>query len=279
MMQSRLFESEDTLTLPTRPSRPQRGRVHSVERAISLLEALSEDDKGLRLSDLATRTSLSPSTVHRLMTTLEGRSFVQFDQLRGLWHVGRQAFAVGATFEHRGNFGALALPFMRRLRDQTHETANLGVINQDEMVVLRQIESREIVQTVAAVGGRAPIMSTGMGKAILATYSDEGVTALLARRGMRRLTRNTIVDPGQLRQELQTIRLQGYAVDDEECAPGLKCIAAAVCNGEGEAVYAISISSLPIRLNKERIPMLGRLVAETAKKLTETLGGVFSPKQ
>ena len=251
----------------------RQGRVQSVERALTLLEALAEDDDGHRLSELAARTGLSLSTVHRLLTTLEGRRFVQFDQAHGLWQVGRQAFTIGSTFVRHRNFVAPALPFLRRLRDQTHETANLGVVDEDEVVVLTQVESREIVRAISRVGGRAPIVASGMGKAILATYPDADVAALIERRGLRKLTPNTVTRPARLRQELRTIRAQGYAVDDEESFPGLRCVAAVVHDAQAEALCAISISGLSARMSSERIAPLGRLVSETARMLTDTLGG------
>src|SRR6476619_7847290 len=74
------------------------GGVQSVDRALLIIETLAEDDEGYRLTDLAVRTGLSPSTVHRLLTTLENRRFVQFDRTESKWHVGAQSFAVGATF-------------------------------------------------------------------------------------------------------------------------------------------------------------------------------------
>src|SRR6478609_12008775 len=101
------------------------GGVQSVDRALSIIEALAEDDEGYRLTDLAVRTGLSPSTVHRLLATLEGRRFVQFDRDESKWHIGAQSFVVGSTFMRRRNFSARALPYLRKLRDQTRETANL----------------------------------------------------------------------------------------------------------------------------------------------------------
>jgi len=81
-----------------------------------------EDDEGYRLTDLAVRTGLSTSTVHRLLTTLEKRRFVQFDRDESMWHIGAQSFAVGSTFLRRRNFLTQALPYLRKLRDQTRET-------------------------------------------------------------------------------------------------------------------------------------------------------------
>src|ERR1700716_660423 len=111
---------------------PKDGGVQSVDRALLIIELLAEDDEGYRLTDLAERTGLSPSTVHRLLTTMEERRFVQFDASDGMWHVGRQSFSVGAAFIRRRNFVAQALPFLRRLRDETRETVNLGVADEGE---------------------------------------------------------------------------------------------------------------------------------------------------
>ena len=91
----------------------KEGTVQSVVRALSLLELLGEDDEGYRLSDLSERSGLSPSTVHRLLTTMEQKRFVQFDPYTHLWHVGRQSFSVGAAFVRRRNFVAETIPFLR----------------------------------------------------------------------------------------------------------------------------------------------------------------------
>ena len=145
----------------TEESPGTEGTVQSVTRALSLLELLGEDDEGYRLSDLAERAGLSPSTVHRLLTTMEQKRFVQFDPYTHLWHVGRQSFAVGAAFVRRRNFVAETIPFLRRIRDQTRETVNLAVAEEGEVVILTQVESREIVRAITRAGGRAPMTSSG----------------------------------------------------------------------------------------------------------------------
>lgn len=249
------------------------GAVQSVDRAMLLLEALGEDEEGYRLTDLAIRTGLSPSTAHRLLTTLEKRRFVAFDQSDNMWHVGRQSFAIGSAFIRRRNFVAPALPFLRRLRDLTHETANLGVVDDGEVIVLTQVESREIMRAITKVGGRAPMVTSGIGKAILATYSDEDVAAIIQRHGMRRLTPKSVVRAGELRDALEAVRRDGYAVDDQEFLMGLRCVAAVVYNDHAEALAAISVSGLASRVPQERAPELGRLVRETARELTLALGG------
>lgn len=249
------------------------GSVQSVDRALLLLELLAEDADGYRLTDLATRSGLSPSTVHRLLTTLEKRQFVEFDQSDGLWHVGRKAFQVGSTFSQQRNFVAPSLPFLRRLRDQTRETANLGVAIDGRMVFLAQVESREIMRAITRVGGSTPLVNSGMGKALLSTYSPADVSSLVSSYGMHKFTPNSLTRASELKEHLAQTRRQGYAVDNEEFQQGLRCIAAPVFNQQGEALCAISVSGLAQRLTEDRVAAIGQLVAETAKALTATLGG------
>ena len=150
------------------------GACSPFDRAMTLLEVLSEEDRGQRLTDLARRTGLSLTTVHRLLTTLEQRHFVQFSLGDNLWHVGRQTYMVGSAFVRDRHFVAPALPFLRRLRDLTRETANLGVVDNGEIILVNQIESREITRAISRIGGRTPMTASGMGKAVLSCYSRGG---------------------------------------------------------------------------------------------------------
>src|SRR5205823_3067086 len=228
-----------------------------------------------RLSDLAVRTGLSTSTAHRLLTTLEKRRFVQFDRDGSKWHVGAQSFVVGSTFVRRRNFATQAMPYLRKLRDQTRETANLAVVDDESIIVLTRMESREIMRSLTKVGGRVAMVASGVGKAVLATYSNDDVSAIIHHHGMPRLTEKSIVRPGDLFKELERVRRQGYAIDDEEACMGLRCIAAVVYNDCAEPLAAISVSGMTSRLTDDRLPMLGQTVRAVAGELTVALGGVM----
>jgi len=254
---------------------PRDGGVQSVDRALLIIETLAEDDEGYRLSDLAVRTGLSTSTVHRLLTTLEKRRFVQFDRDESMWHIGAQSFAVGSTFVRRRHFVTQALPYLRKLRDQTRETANLAVVDDGAMVVLTRVESREIMRSVTKVGGRVPMVASGLGKALLSTYSEEDVFAIIQREGMPRLTSKSIVRAGELCKSLHDIRQQGYSVDDEEALTGLRCVSAVVYDDCSEPLAAISVSGKASRVPNDRLPVLGKLVQEVAAELTKALSGAM----
>ena len=262
-----------------KPGPRDLSHVQSVMRALDLLEALSAEPEGLRLSDLARRCGLSVSTVHRLLTTLQYRGFVQFDQAQSIWRVGRSAFLVGSAYVQQRNFVAPALPYLRSLRDQTRETANLGVLSEGQVTVLTQVESREIMRAITRVGGQVPVNVSGMGKAILATYSDADVEAVVAAHGLDSRTRHSKSKLPAFLADIRATRKRGYAVDDEEFIPGLRCLAAPVYGPLGEALCAISISGLSTRLTKERIEELGGLVVAMANRLTTELGGTLPAGQ
>lgn len=255
----------------------RNGRVQSVERAVRLLTALAQSEGGYRLTDLARRTGLSLTTAHRLLTTLEQSRFVQFSTSDNIWHIGVAAFSVGTAYSRERNFAASAMPFLRRLRDQTRETVNLGIVESDEIVVLSQVPSREIDRAVAGIGGRTPIAASGMGKAVLSSYTAGDIDQLIQRRGLRKATAKTLTDPADLRAEISTGSLNGYFVDDEEYRPGVRCVAAPVFDSRGEVVCAISVSGLTSRIPTERIATLGHVVQQAAAQISGCLMAVQDP--
>lgn len=243
--------------------------VQSVTRALVLLETLAEDGAGWRLTDLARRTGLSPSTVHRLLTTLQERRFVQYDAGRQLWSVGQQAFSVGAAFGQRQALVAPALPHLRHLRDLTRETANFGVLDDGEIVVMAQAESREIVRAIARTGGRAGLVNSAMGKAVLSAYAQDEIEAVLALPDGR--ARPIAGRAAALRAEIANASAHGYATDNQDGGKGITCVASPVKNAAGDVVGAISVSGLSARMTAERLPIIGAWVAQAAADFSATL--------
>lgn len=249
------------------------GSVQAVERALRLLEALARRPEGARLSDLAKEVALAVSTTHRLLTTLENQGFAQLDPISSHWHVGRKAFTVGIAYTRWQSFIAAAMPFLRQLRDQTRETANLGILEGGEVITVAQVESREIIRAIAPPGGRAPVMNSGMGKAIVATWPDEAIEALVHRHGLRPFTSRSLRNMQQVRSEIDKIRRLGYACDDEEYTLGMRCVAAVVWSPMGEVLGALSISALSARMDPHDLAVTGQNLRKMADELTRLLGG------
>jgi len=249
------------------------GKNQSLTRALTLLERLSESVEGMNLSDLSQQLGMPPATVHRILSTFEELDFVEQDPETGLWFVGLKAFTVGNAFLNRRDFVALARPYMQALVDQCGETVNLGVIDRGEAVFISQVESREMMRMIVTLGSRSPIHASGVGKAILASKSEQEVSTILQQKGLPRFTDQTIDNPSDLREALDAIRQQGYALDDEEHAVGLRCVAATIFDENAVALAAISLSGPKARIDDRRLHELGAAVRHTADRITAALGG------
>ena len=258
--------------MPSRPGAPV-GQVQSLTRGLSILEALADAEGGLTLTDLAHRVQLPASTAHRLLATLEKMGYVYQAGDLGLWYVGLQAFTVGSTFLANRDFVAQSHSYMRRLMEQSGETANLAILDGTEAVFIAQVQCHEMMRTLVKLGSRVPLHASGVGKAIFAALPDEQIEAILKVMGLPRITENTIVVPETMWAALRVIRQRGYSFDDEEHARSTRCVAATVYDEHAEPLGAISLAGPSSRLSDERIRQLGPIVAHTAEELTRKLGG------
>ena len=249
------------------------GQVRSLTRALTLLRHLAESGDGMSLTELSESASLPPSTTHRLLTTLESERFVRPDPHGGLWRIGVAAFFVGTAFARSRDKLSLARPYLRRLMETTGETANLFVESDNEAICIGQIESRHAMRAITGVGGRVLLHSSGTGKVLLAHMEPSRRQRMIATMALPRETQRTIIDRAQLEAELNEVIQLGYAVDDEEHALGLRCVAAPLFDELGRAVAAVSISGPSARITIERLPVLGRMVAQAALEATRDYGG------
>ena len=250
-------------------------QVQSLVRALSLVNRLAAADEGASLTEVAQQVGLSPSTAHRLLTTLEQERYVHFDAERRLWSVGVQAFVTGSAFLRTRSLVAVARPQMRSLMEESEETVNLAVEDQFEAIYLSQVECRQMMRAFARPGGRVPLHCSSVGKALLSAMEDTDLAKVLHRRGLPRLTVKTIDTTAALRLDLARARERGYAIDDEENAVGLRCIAAVIFNENRDPVAAMSLSGPMARIADARIPLLGELVRRRADAVTAQLGGVL----
>jgi IclR family transcriptional regulator, acetate operon repressor len=249
------------------------GQVQSLTRGLSLLEALAAAESGLSLTDLARRVELAPSTAHRLLATLEKMGYVYQGGDLARWYVGLQAFTVGSSFLANRDFVAQSHPYLRRLMEQSGETANLGILDGTEAVFIDQVQCRETMRTIVKLGSRVPLHASGVGKAIFAALPDEQIDALVKVKGLPRITANTITSPEIMWASIRVIRQRGFSFDDEEHLPGTRCVAAPIYDEHAEALGALSLAGPLSRLPDDRIKQLGPLVAHTAEELTRRLGG------
>ncbi len=248
-------------------------QVQSLVRALALLNRIAESsDDGATLTDLAQQVGLPSSTAHRLLTTLEQERYVRFNHEGRHWSVGVQAFVVGYTFTKTRSLAGIARPHMRHLMEDGGETVNLAVEDEGEAVYLAQVECRQMMRAFARPGSRVPLHCSAVGKAMLSAASNKRLAKILHQRGMPRLTVKTITSPSALRADLERVRACGYAVDDEEHAIGLRCLAAPIFDETGDVAAAVSASGPMARISDDRMTQLGALVLEASRAISRDMG-------
>jgi IclR family acetate operon transcriptional repressor len=247
-------------------ARPASG-VRSLERAFELLEHLADAGGQLALTELAEVSGLPMPTIYRLMRTLVNRGYVRQDASKR-YALGPRLIRIGETAGRL--LGAWAQPSLAKLVDEVGETANMAVLDGDEVVYVAQVPSRHSMRMFTEVGRRVNPHCTGVGKALLAQLPESAAEEIVGRTGMPVRTAHTITDPARLLAELARIRKLGYALDDEEQEIGVRCVAVPLIGTP--TLAAISISGpqgrLPHDVIDQVVPIMRDIAARLARHLS-----------
>ncbi len=242
--------------------------IQVLERCFALLDVLTEQHDAVSLKEIAQRTGLHPSTAHRILNDLTIARFVERPEA-GSYRLGMRLLELGNLVKARLDVRDAALGPMRELHRVTNQTVNLSLRQGDEIVYIeRAYSERSGMQVVRAVGGRAPLHLTSVGKLFLAADDAQRVRAYATRTGLSGHTRNSLTDLAGLERELATVRERGCARDDEELELGVRCMAAGIYDDQNKLVAGLSISAPSDRLDDA---WLDRLKA-TAMSISAALG-------
>ncbi|HRO14644.1 MAG TPA: IclR family transcriptional regulator [Paracoccus sp. (in: a-proteobacteria)] len=268
--------AEDTPSAPRKRGRPRgsadpdAGAIRALDRGLDVLGVLAEAG-GLTLTGMAARLGQPTSTLHRVLTTLERRGMAELDPATQTWHVGPEAFRVGSAFMRRSGLVERARPILRALMERTGETANLGVARGNLVLFLAQVETHEMIRAFFPPGTLSPMHASGIGKALLAHRTPAELREIAAE-GLERFTPRTRASLADLSESLSEVRARGFALDDEERTPGMRCIAAPVFDLTGAAVAGLSVSGPVNRMSDRRLAEVAAAVTEAAQDLSRALG-------
>jgi DNA-binding IclR family transcriptional regulator len=246
----------------------EKSTIQVIDRMMSLLGALSRHGSPVNLKQLAAETRLHPSTAHRILAVLVGNRLV--DRVEpGTYRLGFRLLELGNLVKSRISVRQEALPHMQNLHQQLGETINLSVRHDDEVVyVERTTGNSSMMRVVQIIGARAPLHITAVGKIFLAEDGPETCGEYARRTGLPRFTDHTLTDADALARELDKVRRQGYAFDNEEAEKGVSCIGAGIYNDEGRLVAGLSVSAPSDRLNKAWAPQ----VRQAAERISRAIG-------
>jgi DNA-binding IclR family transcriptional regulator len=242
--------------------------IQVLERSFAVLDLLATHPDPVSLKEISERTGLHPSTAHRILNDLTIGRFVDRPQ-PGSYRLGMRLLELGNLVKARLDVREAALAPMRDLHKATHQTVNLSMRQGDEIVyVERTYSERSGMQVVRAIGGRAPLHLTSVGKLFLAHDEPNRVRAYAARTGLAGHTRNSITELARLERELSQVRAQGCARDNEELELGVRCMASGIFDDQGKLVAGLSVSAPADRLEEAWMDR----VKATAGRISAALG-------
>ncbi|CAB3394400.1 IclR family transcriptional regulator [Kyrpidia spormannii] len=246
--------------------------VKSVDRALVILERVSRYKEGVGITELAAEVSMYKSTVHRLLTTLARRGYVEQDPETGRYKLGYAILDMASRLLGSLDLRREARPYLEELADYSHEVVHLVVLDHGEVVYIEKVEGDETIRMHSRVGARAPVHCTGVGKAILAYLPEEDVKSIVERHGLPAHTPYTITRWLDLRDELQRVKERGVAMDLEENELGIICVAAPIWDHTGRVCASLSISAPKMRMPEERIKDLADRVRRAGLAISARLG-------
>jgi DNA-binding IclR family transcriptional regulator len=233
--------------------------VQSLARASSILEAIAKNNNHISITELSKVVDLHKSTVHRLLKSLIELGYVRQNANDSHYELTIKLFELGASVVRQNDLIATARPYLEKLSVLSGEVVHLVIPDQTDIIYVDKVESTHTLRMHSYIGKRSPMYCTAVGKAILATRSDDAVRNFWSQISPVKHTPYTIVDLESFLQELEQIRSKGIAYDNEEHETEIRCVGTALSNYSGSVVGAISISGPKQRMTDD---VLNKLIPE-----------------
>ena len=208
-------------TMKTEPAEPSGVLV--LHKTLDILERIKTTEGGYKLADLARKVELPKATVYRILSTLEGRGYLD-RSADGSYRLAKKLFDLQRTVPLEQTLHRVSQPVMERLAASCKETVNLGIVDAGEVVVINTVESPQAVRMSSKIGNRRHLHSTAIGKVMLAGMTDKEVQRLLRLKGLPKLTEETLTSKAAVLEEILRVRQQGWALDNQENEIEGRCV-------------------------------------------------------
>jgi len=240
----------------------------AVERALNILEAAAHHRDGLTNSEISRKLGIPKSSASYILRTLERRGYLRRDTESSRYRLGLKILSLGGDAQANLDIADIALPFMRALEEKIHMTVHLAVLDQGEAVYIEKVEAPGFFKVNTWVGRRMFLHSTSVGKCLLAWLPKQEAEAIVKQQGLKKRTPKTINTIGRLLADLERVKDEGYAVDDEENSLGARCVGAPVFDVTGNVVAALGASGTLTQVDEASMPRLADAVKETARRIS-----------
>ena len=241
-----------------------------VKKAFLILDAIAKSTRGLKISELSTSLDISKSTVHGITAALEDQGAILRDPVSKKYTIGITLMELGKAAYERLDFKNIARPFMEELMEQCQGSVFLGIKNAHRVTIIDIVESRKDFKITSPIGTTLPLLAGAVGKLFLSSMEAKDSQKYLDSNPLVKFTANTIIDPVQYAEELEKVRKNGFAFDDEEYISGVRAVVAPV-KGYGTHVLAIWVVGFKASMSQQKIPSIIEQTLAAAYKITKKL--------
>jgi DNA-binding IclR family transcriptional regulator len=246
--------------------------VGAIDRALTILEVLSQSKNGLTNSEISRKLKLPKSTVSYILRTLRQRGYLHRDDTLGKYRISMKLFSVGSHALRGLELHDVAYPLLQELVEKTGVACHLAILDGHEAVYIERIDKPGFIRINTWVGRRMDVHCTSVGKALIAHLPQQAVEAILRDRGLPKHTPKTITTLNHLLRELAYVRANGYAIDDCENNLDVVCIASPIFNMEGRTVAAVGLTGTESQMKSHKFEGHVRLIKHAAKQMSQQLG-------
>jgi DNA-binding IclR family transcriptional regulator len=244
----------------------------AVERALSMLEAVAHEPEGLSNAEISRKLQIPKSSASYILRTLEKQGYLHRNRENGKYRVGLKILSLSRGALSGIDVREVALPIMRHLVEKTSLTCHLAILDGPEAVYIEKVEPPGFIRMDTWVGRRMRVHATSVGKSLVAHIPQQQLEKILADRALERRTPKTICTLPRLLKELEKVRSQGYAVDDEENNLGARCVGAPIFNQQGAIEASLGLSGTIHQVNEQTMPRILEHLKDAARHISMQLG-------
>jgi IclR family KDG regulon transcriptional repressor len=238
--------------------------IQALDRALQIVDLFDEHTTELKITEISVRMGLHKSTVHSLLKTLMLHGYIGQDADSGKYKLGLKLIEKGQLMMQTLDIRAVAKKNLTDLCMRTGQTTHLVIMSGKEGIYIDKVEGVKAVIRYSRLGGRVPLHCSAVGKVLAAFQSEEKQRKLLSDYTITIHTPNTIGDMTRFLEELAQVRKQGFAIDNQENEPGVRCVAAPIYDHSRQTVAAISLSTMTTSVNDDEFQLLSdQLIAES----------------
>jgi len=259
------------VTSKTPSNSESKYRVTSLDKALLILELLIDQGRDLSITEICQKLGMMKGTVHRVLSTLVARKFIQQNIKTKMYGLGVRTLEIGMDSKRERFLRVTMAPFMTELHETCGETVNAAVWEYNGIRYIYRLESDAMLRISTTAGARFPGYCCATGKILLSYFSNEDIRQIYGlSTSLKKYAQNTIATVDELIAEIEKVRIRKVAVDNEEALAGVYCVAAPILNAKGECVAAISISSPKNRVTANTENLFAELVSEASRRISSS---------